>query len=107
MKGNLTKIEVNNELSRIKNLLKEKREDEAREISLNLAKRLYLNESEDSKYFNEEGKILLSGYFLNICTIEEINVDYLIDNIEIEFFREKDFKRTIILDMIEKLKALE
>ncbi|WP_294167078.1 hypothetical protein [uncultured Clostridium sp.] len=50
---------------------------------------------------------LLSGYFLNICTIEEINVDYLIDNIEIEFFREKDFKRIIILDMIEKIKALK
>ena len=107
MKGNLTKIEVNNELSRIKNLLKEKRENEVKEVSLNLAKRLYENENEGSKYFNEEGKILLSGYFLNICTIEEINVDYLIDNIEMEFFREKDFKRTIILDMIEKLKALE
>lgn len=107
MKNIITKIEVNNELSRIKNLLKKKREDEAKELSLNLAERLYLNESEDSKYFNEEGMNLLSGYFLNICTIEEINVDYLIDNIEIEFFREKDFKRIIILDMIEKIKALK
>ncbi len=107
MKGNLTKIEVNNELSRIKNLLKEKRENEVKEVSLNLAKRLYENENEGSKYFEEEGMNLLSDYFLNICTIEEIDIGYLIDNIEIEFFRKKDFKRTIILDMIEKLKALE
>ncbi|MGN0027769.1 MAG: hypothetical protein ACI33I_12320 [Clostridium sp.] len=107
MKNIITKIEVNNELSRIKNLLKEKREDEAKEVSLSLAKRLYVSESEDSKYFNEEGMNLLSGYFLNICTIEEINVDYLIDNIEEKIFKEKDFKRTIILDMIENLKVLK
>ena len=105
MKGNLTKIEVNNELSRIKNLLKEKREDEAREISLNLAKRLYPNESEDSKYFNEEGKKILSKYFLNICTIEEINVDYLINNIEI--LGKENLKGTIVVDIIEKLKILK
>ena len=105
MKGNLTKIEVNNELSRIKNLLKEKREDEAKAISLNLAKRLYVNENEDSKYFNEEGKKLLSKYFLNICTIEEINVDYLINNIEI--LGKENLKGTIVVDIIEKLKILK
>ncbi len=105
MKGNLTKIEVNNELSRIKNLIKEKREDEAKEISLNLAKRLYPNESEASKYFNEEGKKLLSKYFLNICTIEEINVDYLINNIEI--LGKENLKGTIVVDIIEKLKILK
>ncbi|MDY6226538.1 MAG: hypothetical protein SPH93_02485 [Clostridium sp.] len=105
MKGKLTKIEVNNEISRIKNLLKEKREDEAKEISINLAKRLYVNENEDSKYFNEEGKILLSKYFLNICTIEEINVDYLISNIEI--LGKENLKGTIVVDVIEKLKALK
>ena len=107
MKDRLSKIEVNNELIRIKNLFKEKREDEAKKVSLSLAKRLYVNESEDSKYFNEEGINLLSGYFLNICTIEEINVDYLINNLEAEIFKEKDFKRRIILDMIEKFKGLE